>query len=302
MKNLRLENARQLTFSQREGRVPLPKQVQLGQVPTKFRNVIWRHIDQAISALIYDAPFVTDLYVEEHVDDIPAIIWSYRFDIKLERHDRIPASRPNADISYSRELILEGDYHEVITFIEYILRHEKCSTELCKSLIFAFDETLTPYFVTEIGGELTVVPRSSLESGETTAAAIETIDQHGMSGATTHLRKATKCMNEADYSGSVRESIHAVESVACTIDQRANKSLGPALDSLEKVGLLKHPALKEALKKLYGYTSDKRGIRHSEIGEGGSNVDLDEAIFMLGACASFVAYLVSMQRKREELN
>lgn len=300
MRNSNLENANQLTFSQRERKVPLPEQMRLGQVPTKFRNVVWRCIDQAISAMIYHAPLVDDFYMEESEDDIPAIIWSYRFDIKLEPHDTISTSSPSTDISYSRELVLEGDYHEVITFIEYILRHEKCSPELRSSLSRAFDETVTPYLVTEIGGVHTVVPRSSLESGEATTAAIEAIDRYGMSGATIHLRKAAKQMNEADYNGSVRESIHAVESVACTIDQRANKTLRPALVSLEKAGLLKHPVLKEAFIKLYGYTNDKRGIRHSEIGKGGSNVDLDEAIFMFGACASFAAYLANMQRKREE--
>ncbi len=299
MRNANLENANQLTFSQREGKVPLPEQMRLGQVPTKFRNVVWRCIDLAISSCEFGDDL--DMYWEDSADTFPAIIWSYKFEIKLQPHDKIRTSSPSADKTYSRELVLKSEYHEVITFVEYILRHEKCSPKLRRSLICAFDETFTPYMVTEIEGVFSVVPRNSPESGEATIAAIETIDQHGMSGATMHLRKAAKRMNEADYSGSVRESIHAVESVACTIDQQAGKSLGPALNSLEKVGLLKHPALKEAFKKLYGYTSDKRGIRHSEIGKGGTDVDLDEAIFMFGACAAFAAYLASMQRKREEL-
>ena len=49
---------------------------------------------------------------------------------------------------------------------------------------------------------------------------------------------------------------------------------------------------KEALLKLYGYTSNEEGIRHSLIDEGQANVGMDEAIFMLGACASFSSYLL----------
>ena len=290
MRNANLENANQLTFSQREGEVPIPEQMRLGHVPKKFRNVVWRCIDQAISSLVYEPLLGGGFYItEQSEDDIPAIIWSYKFDVEQKPHDKIPVSSPSSDRSYCRKLVLDGEYHEVITFIEYVLRHEECSSQLRSSLICAFDEALIPYLVSKIEGVITVIPRISFESGKAAIEAIETIDQHGMSGATMHLRKAAMRMNEADYSGSVRESIHAVESVACTIDQQASKSLGPALNSLEKVGLLKHPAVKEAFKKLYGYTSDKRGIRHSEIGKGGTDVDLDEAIFMFGACASFAA-------------
>ena len=73
----------------------------------------------------------------------------------------------------------------------------------------------------------------------------------------------------------------------------------PALDSLEKGGLLKHTALKAAFKKLYGYTSDEQGIRHSLLDQDSADVGLDEAMFMFGACASFAAYLAQKHRQAE---
>ena len=76
---------------------------------------------------------------------------------------------------------------------------------------------------------------------------------------------------------------------------RAEKTLKPALASLEKRGAL-HPALKEAFGTLYGYTSNEQGIRHSLLHRSDANVGMDEAVFMLGACASFASYL---WRKRE---
>ena len=70
----------------------------------------------------------------------------------------------------------------------------------------------------------------------------------------------------------------------------ASSTLGPALTSLEETGRL-HPALKKAFSNLYGYASDEEGIRHSLIDDAASPAGQDEAVFMLGACASFASYL-----------
>lgn len=123
--------------------------------------------------------------------------------------------------------------------------------------------------------------------------AIKKIRESGMEGASAHLRDAAKHIKAQEYGDSIADSIHAVESVARVINQNANTTLGPALDSLEKANLLKHPALKDAFKKLYGYTSNEQGIRHALFDKDVPNVGLDEAVFMFGACASFAAYLVN---------
>ena len=56
-----------------------------------------------------------------------------------------------------------------------------------------------------------------------------------------------------------------------------------------------HPALEAGFQKLYAYTSDEHGIRHA-LNRDGANVDEADAIFMLGACASFVSYLIGKAR------
>ena len=118
-----------------------------------------------------------------------------------------------------------------------------------------------------------------------------------MDGAATHLRQAAEHINARQYADSVADSIHAVESVARVIDPKASKPLGPALDSLEKAGMLKHKALKEAFQKLYGYASDEQGIRHALLEKDAPQVGQDEAVFMFGACASFAAYLTNRHRR-----
>ena len=121
-----------------------------------------------------------------------------------------------------------------------------------------------------------------------------------MSGAGAHLRDAAQHMNAEQYADSIADSIGAIESVARSIEPKASRSLGPALDSLENAGVLRHRALKEAFKKLYGYASDEPGIRHAPVFETKADVGLDEAILMFGACASFAAYLARKHREVED--
>ena len=136
------------------------------------------------------------------------------------------------------------------------------------------------------------------EQASAVEKAIEVIHDSGIDSAVTHLRQAAEHINMEQYADSLADSIHAVESVARTIDPNNCKSLAKALKSLENAGLLKHRALNKAFMKLYGYTSNEKGIRHPLVDQSSADVGLDEAIFMFGACASFAAYLT---RKHQHL-
>ena len=56
-------------------------------------------------------------------------------------------------------------------------------------------------------------------------------------------------------------------------------------------GVQIHPAMKQGFLKLYGYTSDKGGIRHAE-GLFESDVTFEEAKYMLVSCCAFINYLI----------
>ena len=68
-------------------------------------------------------------------------------------------------------------------------------------------------------------------------------------------------------------------------------TLSDAVKRLEDGGLTLHPAFKEALSKLYGYTSDAEGIRHALHDE--PNLDHADAVFMLVMCSGFMSYLLA---------
>ena len=126
------ENYR-LTFSQREGKMPLPEAMKLEHVPQRFRQLAWNSVDKAINELASGfLAFDLDAYEPEKpigavTRGIPQIIRSYKFDILLKPHDEIRHPCPSEDRKFSRKIILFDEYHITITFIEYILRHKECT-------------------------------------------------------------------------------------------------------------------------------------------------------------------------------
>jgi hypothetical protein len=115
---------------------------------------------------------------------------------------------------------------------------------------------------------------------------------------TPHLDRALALLADKkapDYRNSIKESISAVEAICKLITGSPKVTLGDALRQLEnKLGTL-HPALRNAFNNLYGYTSDAEGIRHGMLGE--SELDIEDAKFMLIACSAFINYLVAKTDK-----
>lgn len=273
-----------LTFSQREGEAPLPEPMQLRHISRRFRQFVCLHMEKEMGN-----------YSSE--SEISSLIMRYRHDILGEYIDEIGKSMSKKDVlSRLRISIKWGSYHEVLTLIEYFVRHEQCPRELREGLMSTFDAGNIAYFIEDINGMPTIVPRLIGESGEATQQAIKTLRDAHMDPAATHLRAAAEHINAGQFSDSVADSIGAVESVACRISPET-KTLGDALKALEKRGLLKNAQLKAGIEKLYAYTNSEEGIRHARVLKEAPDVGLEEAMFMFGACASFAAYLAEKHRK-----
>lgn len=100
-----------------------------------------------------------------------------------------------------------------------------------------------------------------------------------------------------DYSNSVKESISAIESMCNIILGTKNSTLGEALNKLEKNGLKIHSAMKNAFSALYGYTSDKSGIRHNNGLD--EKTTFEEAKYMLVSCSAFLNYLILIYENQQ---
>jgi len=96
-----------------------------------------------------------------------------------------------------------------------------------------------------------------------------------------------------NYRNPIKESISAVESL-CNLITGRKDTLGDALKKLEAKVVI-HPALKKGFSSIYGYTSDADGIRHGLLEE--TNLDFEDAKFMLVSCSAFVNYLIAKSQK-----
>ncbi len=130
--------------------------------------------------------------------------------------------------------------------------------------------------------------------GVTSAEEITEIEDAlscGIAAVREHISAALSLLSDREkpnYRNSIKESISAVESVCRLIG--GGKTLGDALKEIrDKIDL--HPALEKGFGALYGYTSDKGGIRHALLEE--SSVDSTDARFMLIACSAFVNFVVA---------
>ena len=187
--------------------------------------------------------------------------------------------------------IENDDYDAVLTIIEYFAQLlieqkalEKSKEDIIDCLNSIFEKEFVGYrFVNERITPIT----DNIEVNEIEDAINTPYEQ-----IKSHLRKSIELLSDRDnpdYENSIKESISAVECMCSTIIGKAT-TLKDALKKLESTGLNIHPSMKTAFEKLYGYTSDGTGIRHS--GQlGGPKSTFEEAKFMLVSCCAFVNYL-----------
>ncbi len=277
---------RKLTFSQAHGYGDIPGPLKLEELPREARTQIWNQLFSQLekSRETSREPFVFGSWVGGDWSDILRAIHV--------NHDQ-PLDEWRADFDPNRaklrKYIEEQPFNKVFDLIQFVMRHPRRPPDFAAKMKRTFAECRLAYTV-DIEPPPTILPAATPEEGEAVVESLQALREAGLDGSAAHLREAAACINAGDWAGSVRESIHAVESVARQLDPKASRTLGPALKSLERRGVL-HPALKEAFGKLYGYTSDEQGIRHARLDRTDTAVGRDEALFMLGACAAFASYL-----------
>ena len=281
----------QLTFSQRYGHEPLPEPRQLEELSGHLRGEIWNLIRELLLKK-RRSEYEGDYFSEEDERFIERVLGK----LLGVPEDEIPTDYDRV-MNFFKNTTINGKFNGVLDLLQIMTNDKGAGANFADRVIDAFEEHAAPYILDTSQEYYYFRPRSSKEQGIATKQALETLQSENMEGAVIHLREAVEHMNAGQYRDAIADSIHAVESVARRIDPKASKTLGPALDSLEQSGLLKHPALKQAFLKLYGYTSDAQGIRHALVDKGTREVGVDEAMFMFGACASFCAYLVSQHRR-----
>ncbi len=187
------------------------------------------------------------------------------------------------------ETVICDNYDSVLTLFEYLLNKFEKMNHFGHIPVKNYANEL---FEREYVGYRYIDGKIVPITDEQEIGAIEEAISSPFQKSADHLKKALNLFSSRDnpdYSNSIKESISAVEATCSEILGEC-KSLGSALDKLEKKGINIHPSLKAAFDKLFGYTSNASGIRHSGQLDG-KDATFDEAKFMLISCSAFVNYL-----------
>jgi len=271
-----------LSFSQRNGFSEIPTQLELGQVSEKQRLLFYYAIHKDLGRNRRPG-------AHSRLNDK----WS---NLALDVHvrifglsPRVFSNRIDSTSSNIEAMLLSSEIGELFDLVEFILRHENSSYQLCRELSGVFEETKSAYRVVD----RKILALGTSEQRTAIEHAINMATAAGADAPRQHLVLAGSALSSGNWADSVRESIHAVEAMAVRISPE-ERSLGKALSKVERTGHM-NGRLKAAFEKLYAYTNDERGIRHSRLYED-IQVDEADALFMFGACASFISYLIARER------
>ncbi|SFH96014.1 AbiJ-NTD4 domain-containing protein [Albimonas pacifica] len=269
-----------IPFSQRSGATPIPPQLELGVASPELRRLIDYSFHLELER--YTSGRYGGVWFQDHWKRVSQ-------DLHVKHLGRPASTYKNDPVAFRTEIekiCAKGRLEELFDLVEFAARHKDCSTEFKQQIQQAFPEARAAYRL--LDGQVAAIGTEQL--GEAVIASLDLLDRVGELASRSHLIRAGVLLRNGDWAGSIRESIHSVESVARRLAPDT-KTLNPALNKLERQGHL-HGGLKAALGMLYGYTSDEEGIRHANIFQTESQVDEADAIFMLGACASFNSYLL----------
>lgn len=276
-----------LSFSERRGIVP-ERAIQIDSVDDHLRNRLWNF-------------FFNEEFVEKY--DPIGVDWSSsKYGMVEDMLDIFGCRYEDPDLGLGHihnqqaleKLLITCDWNYVYEFIENYLSllSSKEAARVASELNMLLEEEKSGYRVIreKENGKTCFIVSPITGNGE--IEAIEESLDSGLRSVDLSMKKALAHYSDRkspDYANSIKESISAVESMLAHIIGK-EATLSGNLKELDKLGLNLHPAFKDALGKLYGFTSDSSGIRHGGFSEPLQATE-QNARFMLVVCSAFINYL-----------
>ncbi|RZK26661.1 MAG: hypothetical protein EOO43_02120 [Flavobacterium sp.] len=279
-----------MRFSQRIGKVSVRSLLQIDSIDDNLKSSLWNVFMEHIELLKEEADYFDDISPRS---EVCRVIWKDFLNkpinsLQKDGGRKVIASKA---IDQIYKWFDAAEWFEVYDFVEFVasilifpLFHKNIQNDFNESLEkgvsgFRFVDKLLVLITSE--EEI-----KSIEDAITSSEKFISIN--------THLTTALDLLSDRqtpDYRNSIKEAISAVEALCRIITEDGKATLGKALAIIEKQHNL-HSSLKEAYNKLYGYTSDAAGIRHSML-EDGVDITFEDAKFMLVSCSAFINYLKS---------
>jgi hypothetical protein len=276
-------------FSERIGVQTMPRQIQLETMDDALRNSLW-------NALLdrFHAP-------QGQWTSVANALAKYLYKIPV---DTVPDTEGGAR-KWTREQFFGAEWYMVYDVVEFVVQN----VDFIKKSTGGGYYVGSRYYRTEseaLLAEMNVLLERELSGYRFIAGVLAPITDaveiaalegaasaHGeSSGAAVHIRAALSMLGQKptpDYRNSIKESVSAVESVVNLIAGTDESGVAKAIEVLATRTEI-HPALRAALKQLYGYSSDADGIRHAILEQ--TEVGFAEAKFMLVTCSAFVNFIV----------
>jgi AbiJ N-terminal domain 4 len=267
-----------MNFSQRSGLIKVPSLIEKNAVSEKLANSLWSVIYKMITHQQrqhdFHKSFFESIWLDYLKEPIDSLIFHGDFGFSIKK--------PTAKI---RDVFFKADWNEKLDFVEFCAT--RLEDEFCQFCNNFFQIEMSAYrFV-----DKQIVELTSEEEILAIEAAIK--DTNKFAPVQEHLKSSVVTFSNRenpDYRNSIKESISAVEAIARIITGNDKATLGDALNKVAEHHKI-HGSLKVAFSKIYGYTSDEGGIRHS-LTEGSGEVAIEDARFMLVTCSAFVNYLI----------
>lgn len=276
-----------MRFSERYGYKSVREIVQIESMDEPLRNALWNILklcvwdDVHASTGMYAGYYLASPANKE-VAQLCHRLWHGYFKKPLDTLD----NNWSEVLRVLRGYFFDCEWYEVYDFIEFVAENydrygfKDSFMKACNSVL---QKEMSAYRF--IDGVITRI------TDEQEVEAIEQAISESIGPVQTHLRRALELLSDRespDYRNSIKESISAVESLACDIAKTDKGTLGQLLKSMEdSVGI--HPSLKAAFTKLYGYTSDESGIRHALLDS--DTIQYEDAQFLLVVCSAFINFV-----------
>lgn len=274
-----------LKFSDRIGKTEPIKELRKEGMTSELVNSLWSIIlDILIKTKSNDSSYKP--YTEK--TELFRNLWINFFKLPI---DTMPTAYgkviPDKATKFLRDwFFFKSEWYEQLNLIEFLAQDGE----------FEFRTACNVYFQREFSAyrfiEGTITEVNSEEEIVEIEKALTLTDR--FLPVRTHLKRSIELLSDKtnpDYRNSIKESISAVESLAKILTKNNSTTLGQALKVIEDQHKIPG-SLKSAFGSLYGFTSDKGGIRHALL-EKDIIIDFEEARFMLIACSAFINYLLS---------
>lgn len=278
-------------FADRNNLKSINKEIQFNIIYPDTRMVIWNKISKMIETMRHAYQF------ESYADRLIA---------EYCCENLFNISRTSSECNYHHVLYLikdtidNNEYGDVLDVIEFVcndLEHYVFKTrqnnnykryDFASEMNSCLEEEYVGYrFVNN-----EIIPITNTEEASSITKALsspyERVNQ-SIAKANSYLSNKSR-----DYENSIKESITAVETLCSILTGKEKATMGQMLNELDKAKQI-HPALKEAINKLYGFASDTPGVRHG-VEKESMSIDFAEAKFVLVTCSAIINYVIETMK------